>query len=173
MLVKPLFENRLFTIPVQRRPRPLFVASLFQSHCFPCFLKYWWVLRSLYLWSVICLAPCLGRIPVVSVYIEHLILLEDDLGWDLEIDSLLAAVLFLQLSGRRVWTLIHDRTENSACLLSLTTWLCPFHYLRMTHRSQNAKNSHRLQLTLDSRNKRMVFYSNDRKLLGNTWIKCE
>lgn len=60
------------------------------------------LMGSLYLLSVICLAPCSGKLPVVSVYIEDLILLEEDFGWDLEIDGLSAAVLFLQLWGRRV-----------------------------------------------------------------------
>ncbi len=39
---------------------------------------------------------------MLSVNIEDLILLEDDFSWDLESDSLSAAVLFLQLWGRRV-----------------------------------------------------------------------
>lgn len=52
--------------------------------------------------SVICLAPCSGKLPAASVYIEDLILLKDDFGWDLEIDGLSASMLFLQLLARRV-----------------------------------------------------------------------
>lgn len=39
---------------------------------------------------------------MAGVYIEDLILLEDDLGWDLELGGLSAAALLLQLWGRRV-----------------------------------------------------------------------
>lgn len=56
-------------------------------------LRHRWVVSSLYLLSLICLAPCSGKLPVASVYIEDLILLEDDLGWDLELGGLSAAVV--------------------------------------------------------------------------------
>lgn len=39
-----------------------------------------------YLVSVICLAPLSRKLPVVGVYLEDLILLEGDFGWDLEWD---------------------------------------------------------------------------------------
>lgn len=55
-------------------------------------LKHPKLLRSPYLLSVISLAPRPGQIPAARVFIEDLILSEDDFGRDLEIDGLLAAV---------------------------------------------------------------------------------
>lgn len=65
-------------------------------------LKGWKLLSLTNLLSIISLVPCSGRIPAASIFIEDLILSEEDSGWDLEVGGLLAAVLSLHLWGRRV-----------------------------------------------------------------------
>lgn len=66
----------------------------------------------------------------MSVYIEDVILLEDDFGWDLEIDGLSAAVLFLQLWGRRVPMAVLNLQSpfKDVLCLSLLVCVCLSHY---------------------------------------------
>lgn len=85
----------------------------------------WNLLPLTHLLSIISLAPCPGRIPAASVFIEDLILSEDDLGWDLEIGGLSAAVLSLRLRGAACDG-CHERPSITQTLLCRPSKVLPF-----------------------------------------------
>lgn len=113
-----------------------------------------------YLVSVICLDSLPRKLPVVSVYLEDLILLQEDFGWDLETDSLSAAVLFLQLWGRRARTSMFMRGMNiqpgsKSCVMSqhlvVSVSLCrdlPISQCKYVIHRQRQTDSQRLKETL-------------------------
>ena len=68
---------------------------------------------------------------MASVYLEDVILLQDDFGWDLEIDGPSAAALFLQSCGGAASKTPNLQSERTSCVclsLSLLVCVCPSHY---------------------------------------------
>lgn len=78
--------------------------------------------------SVICLAACSGKLPVLSVYLEALILLQDDFSLDLEPDG--ASALCVKGDAE---------CERSQDLLGVSLCACPSH-----HPGNHCKHSHML-----------------------------
>lgn len=117
-------------------------SAPFHSWCFP------W---SPYCPSVICLASSSVKLPVLSVYIEHLILLED-FHWDFEIRSRSDAVFCRALVGAPALTLgLCLQQGLCLCLRTAVSWV-----------SQHCKKVPSFNREHDAGVKKMKIYSSQR-----------